>query len=31
MMRASHGAPFTESLSNVAVKLAGSDTWMEAK
>ncbi|HZX41528.1 MAG TPA: hypothetical protein VFE93_06775, partial [Myxococcaceae bacterium] len=25
------GAPFTESLSNVAVKLAGSDTWMEAK
>lgn len=25
------GAPFTEALSNVAVKLAGSDTWMEAK
>lgn len=25
------GTPFTESLSNVAVKLAGSDTWMEAK
>jgi hypothetical protein len=25
------GAPFTESLSNVAVKLAGSSTWMEAK
>ena len=25
------GHPFTETLSNVAVKLAGSDTWMEAK
>ncbi len=25
------GHPFTESLSNVAVKLAGSDAWMEAK
>ena len=25
------GAPFTETLSNVAVKLAGSETWMEAK
>jgi hypothetical protein len=25
------GAPFTESLSNVAVKLAGSDNWMDAK
>jgi hypothetical protein len=25
------GAPFTEFLRNVAVKLAGSDTWMEAK
>jgi hypothetical protein len=25
------GKPFTASLSNVAVKLTGSDTWMEAK
>jgi hypothetical protein len=25
------GKPFTESLSNVAVKLTGSDSWMEAK
>ena len=25
------GHPFTESLSNIAVKLAGSDTWIEAR